>query len=219
MLPTRTLLVALACTASANVFAQMPGRQFPATRPVQVTQSATGFDATIGPETMRVSICADTIVHIVTRPQASDAKPAQPWLLPAAESCPGAHFDFTQDARRAKLKTAAITVALALVHGNVSFATAAGKTFLREAGNVPRTYTPETLNGQQTYGVVDRFSPDAAEAIYGLGQHQSGLFNYRGATVELGQNNIVKNSAPPDCPSGRPESYTMRVQFPSEKSS
>ena len=30
---------------------------------------------------------------------------------------------------------------------------------------------------------------DAVEAFYGLGQHQSGLFNYRGSTVELGQNN------------------------------
>ena len=35
----------------------------------------------------------------------------------------------------------------------------------------------------------DRFAPDATEAFYGLGQHQNGIFNYRGATVELGQNN------------------------------
>ena len=191
MLPTRTFLVALAFTASAGTFAQIPGQTFPTPSAAQVTQSATGFDATLGAETMRVTVCADTIVHVVTRPpnngQPGDAKPAQPWLL--ADACPGAHFDFTQDARRATLKTAALTVSLALDHGNLTFATAAGRSFLREAGNVPRTYTPETLNGQQTYGIVDRFSPDAAEAIYGLGQHQSGLFNYRGATVELGQNN------------------------------
>jgi len=37
--------------------------------------------------------------------------------------------------------------------------------------------------------VEDRFAPDATEAFYGLGQHQNGIFNYRGATVELGQNN------------------------------
>lgn len=188
MLPTRALLVALAFAASAGTFAQIPGQTSPTPPAAQVTQSATGFDATLGAETMRVTVCADTIVHVVTRPPNSgDAKPAQPWLL--ADACPGAHFDFTQDARRATLKTAALTVTLALDHGNLTFSTAAGKTFLREAGNVPRTYTPETLNGQQTYGIVDRFSPDAAEAIYGLGQHQSGLFNYRGATVELGQNN------------------------------
>ena len=143
----------------------------------------------MGAETLRVTVCADTIVRVVTRPNGGDAKPAQPWLLPVAQSCPGAHFDFTQDAKRATLKTAAIAVTLDLNRGFLSFATAAGKNFLREGNSVPRTYTPVAHNGQQTYRVVDRFSPDQTEAIYGLGQHQSGLFNYRGATVELGQNN------------------------------
>ncbi len=180
MLSTRTLLVALTFAASAAAFAQTPAAAV-------VTQSATGFDATIGPETLRVTVCADSIVHVVTRPNGGDAHPAQPWLL--TDACPGAHFDFTQDAKHATLKTAAITISLALDKGNLTFATADGKSFLREGNNVPRTYTPETLNGQQTTRIVDRFSPDAAEAIYGLGQHQSGLFNYRGATVQLAQNN------------------------------
>jgi alpha-D-xyloside xylohydrolase len=54
---------------------------------------------------------------------------------------------------------------------------------------LPRTYEPVQLNGESTYRVTDRFSPSPTEALYGLGQHQSGMFNYRGATVELGQNN------------------------------
>jgi len=45
------------------------------------------------------------------------------------------------------------------------------------------------LNGDRTYRVTDRFSPSITDAPYGLGQYQSGMFNYRGATVELGQNN------------------------------
>ena len=55
MLSTRTFFAALACTASANAFAQMPGQTFPTPPPVRVTQSATGFEATIGAETMRVT--------------------------------------------------------------------------------------------------------------------------------------------------------------------
>ena len=86
MLSTRTLLVALAFTASAGTFAQIPGQTFPTPLAAQVTQSATGFEATLGAETMRVTVCTDTIVHVVTRPpnngQPGDAKPAaQPWLL------------------------------------------------------------------------------------------------------------------------------------------
>ena len=189
MLSTRTLLVALIFAASVNAFAQIPGQSSPTPPAATVTQSATGFDATLGSETLRVTVCSDAAIHVVTHPQATEAALAQPWLLPAAQSCPGTHFDFAQDAKNATLKTAAVTVSLSLAHGNLPVSTPDGKSFLREGSNVPRTYTPVTLNGQPTYNIVDRFSPDATEAIYGLGQHQSGLFNYRGATVQLAQNN------------------------------
>ena len=60
---------------------------------------------------------------------------------------------------------------------------------LREYPNVPRTYSTSGTAG--LYDTEARFSPDATEAIYGLGQHQSGLFNYRGSNGgNLAQNNI-----------------------------
>ena len=63
------------------------------------------------------------------------------------------------------------------------------RSLLREGDAIPRTYEPVQLNGESTFHVADRFRPDATEGFYGLGQHQSGMFNYRGSTVELGQNN------------------------------
>ena len=54
---------------------------------------------------------------------------------------------------------------------------------------MPRTYEPVQLNGESTFRITDRFSPTAMEGLYGLGQHQSGMFNYRGSTVELAQDN------------------------------
>ena len=186
MLSKRLLPSVAAVALAAPLAAQTSARTL---APVHTTQTATGFDATIGTETLRVTVCADSVIHVVTRPHGEDVTPAQPWLLPAAESCPGAKFQFTQDAKQATLTTAAISVSLALDKGNLTFATADGKSFLREGNSLPRTYTPVTLNGQQTFHITDRFSPDQTEAVYGLGQHQSGLFNYRGATVELGQNN------------------------------
>jgi alpha-D-xyloside xylohydrolase len=178
----------VACSL-ATAAAQIPGSDSPPSSTARVTRSRTGFDAAIGPEIMHVTACVDGVIHVVTRPEAGIADLPQPWMLPPAQACPGAHFDFSQDARSATLKTAAMTVTLALDRGNLTFATADGKQLLREGNAVPRTYTQETLNGQQTYRVIDRFSPNATEAMYGLGQHQSGLFNYRGATVELAQDN------------------------------
>ena len=110
-------------------------------------------------------------------------------MLAAAESCPGAPFSFSEDEKAARLTTGKLDLVVRRDRGNVSFRSATGESLLNEGNSVPRTYEPVELNGEPTYRVTDRFSPSITEAIYGLGQHQNGMFNYRGATVELGQNN------------------------------
>ena len=110
-------------------------------------------------------------------------------MLDAPQSCAGAPFAFTQDTKSARMKTAQVEVIVHLERGNLSFRTVNGEALLREGTSVPRTYEPVQMNGESTYRVTDRFSPTDPEALYGLGQHQNGMFNYRGATVELGQNN------------------------------
>jgi alpha-D-xyloside xylohydrolase len=154
-----------------------------------VVKSAQGFTATMDGETLAVTVCSDAVVHVVAMPQGSTAHHAQPWLLPAEQSCAGGEFTFAQDADKAAISTAKLKVELSLTHGNLSFKDANGKGLLRESDLVPRTYAPEVINGEAMFHVVDRFRPNATEALYGLGQHQSGMFNYRGSTVELGQNN------------------------------
>jgi len=47
----------------------------------------------------------------------------------------------------------------------------------------------DEINGEKVYHVTERFMADPLEGIYGLGQHQSGVFNYRGAVIELAQAN------------------------------
>jgi len=148
----------------------------------------------MGKETLRVVVCSDAAIHVVTRPEGAvpqDSQPThpQPWLLPTDVSCKGAPFQFSRVGKSATVKTAAVAVSIALDRGNLTFKTADGKTLLQERDSVPRTYETATENGEPMTHVVDRFSPDATEAFYGLGQHQSGMFNYRGSTVELGQNN------------------------------
>ena len=154
-----------------------------------VTRTTQGFEATIGAERMQVIVCGESVVHVITRPGGGTQSHPQPWLLPAAQSCKGAPFQFEQNAERATIKTAAITVGFLFKSASLEFSSADGKPLLREGDTVPRTYTPVTVNGEQTYHVVERFRPDFSEALYGLGQHQSGMFNYRGSIVELGQNN------------------------------
>ena len=110
-------------------------------------------------------------------------------MLGATQSCPGAPFSFKEDANAVSISTAQVEVTFDRGRGSLSFPTTSGESLLKEGTSMPRTYEPVELNGDHTYRVTERFSPSMTEALYGLGQHQKGMFNYRGATVELGQNN------------------------------
>lgn len=190
-LPCSTLgmIATIAVFASGIGFAQIPGQSRPQMPPIAVNQTTTGLHATVGPETVDLTVCSDSVIHVVTTPDGAPDTSPKPWMLLPAESCPGAKFQYAKDGRSASLTTSAIRVQFSLQNGNVVFRQADGSPLLGEGNAVPRTYKPEQIDGKTYYHATDRFSPDATEAFYGLGQHQSGLFNQRGATVELAQNN------------------------------
>lgn len=177
------------CCASVPARAQMPGQSTPGLGAIAVEQSSRGLRATVGDELVEVTVCSPSVVHVVAHPASTTPDHPRPWMLDGAESCPGAPFTFAQTPQAATLKTSALTVDFGLERGDLSFRTPAGGPLLNEGNSIPRTYEPVDLNGDRTFRVKDRFSPTTDEAFYGLGQHQSGLFNYRGATVELAQDN------------------------------
>jgi alpha-D-xyloside xylohydrolase len=174
---------------ASSALSQMPGQQMPGLSPIAVQQSEHGMRATMGSEVLDVTVCGASVIHVLAKPDAAAQTGPRPWMLDASQSCAGAPFQFTQDAKSATLKTEKLEVAFSLERGNLSFRAVNGDALLREGDSLPRSYEPVQLNGESTYRVTDRFSPPPTEAFFGLGQHQSGMFNYRGATVELGQNN------------------------------
>ncbi|MGA8313966.1 MAG: hypothetical protein WB755_28335, partial [Terriglobales bacterium] len=173
---------------SSPLAAQLLGA-IPALPPVVVTQTSDGLTATIGDETLRISVCNASVVHVIATPKAPASIKDDPWILDPKQSCPGAKFQFAQTDEAAVLTTANLKVELSLKRGNLKYSSIGGELLLRESDAIPRTYEPAQVNGESVYHVADRFSPDVTEGFYGLGQHQSGMFNYRGSTVELGQNN------------------------------
>jgi len=186
----RMATVALIFSAFSDAPAQMPGQNAPGLGEIAAEQTPQGLHATVGPEVVEVTVCAGSVIHVVAKPDAATTPPGQlPWMLDAQQSCAGAPFTFARTPDAVHIQTAALEVDFSLRHGNLSFRTVAGDHLLNEGPSVPRTFEPVELNGDHTFRVKDRFSPTVNEAFYGLGQHQSGLFNYRGATVELAQNN------------------------------
>ena len=93
------------------------------------------------------------------------------------------------------VSTSSISAVVDKAGRRVSFIGPDGKVILAEqAGG--RSFSPIEVEGTKGYTVTQRFdSPSPDEAIYGLGQHQSEEFNYKGKSEELYQYN-TKVSVP-----------------------
>ena len=182
--------VVIFVAATSTAHGQTVIGEVPHATAMQVERSAGGMTARNDREVLAVTVCRDSVVHVVARPvQAASSTEVRPWMLDPATACPRAGFEFKQAGDESTVSTARMTVSLSAKRGSLSFKTREGETLLRENSSLPRSYDDAPAWTPGLYQVTDRFSPDALEAFYGLGQHQSGMFNYRGSTVELGQNN------------------------------
>jgi len=85
------------------------------------------------------------------------------------------------------LTSPGLTVRISEADGNVEYLTADGKSILKETGKA--IMTPIAYGSDSGLSVQQRFQLVTGEGMYGLGQHQSGYFNYRGKRVVLVQAN------------------------------
>ena len=193
------IAVALLSLPSAN--AQLA---LPTTSPsgISISQDANGVLLQTPTDKLRLTVCSPTVIHVVATPdgKATAATPHQPWLI---QQCTPSKFTLTMfnaatqatgqkrlwNPMGAVLDTGVLKVTISLDNGNLTFQDEQGKTILQEAQDSPRRYTPTEANGEQLLRVSDMFYPSVEEGLYGLGQHQNGIFNYRGTIIELAQAN------------------------------
>src|SRR5579863_5631545 len=85
------------------------------------------------------------------------------------------------------LATSRLKVTVNRNNGAIVYSDIEGKRLVEEAS---RTLAPEKVNGEDTYHAESFLSMyGSQEALYGLGQHQAGVWNYRGESVDLSQEN------------------------------
>ncbi|MGH9587138.1 MAG: TIM-barrel domain-containing protein [Acidobacteriaceae bacterium] len=170
---------------------------------VRITQENGGVTVKTATDTLRITVCGPDRVHVVASPDgvAKDATPKQPWLvercapqkftltMPPAPTKPQSENDKLWNPAVATVDTGALKVKIALAWGNLQFEDEQGHRLLQEFQDAPRRYAKTTVNGEQLWSVEDQFYPQVREAVYGLGQHQNGVFNYRGTVLELAQAN------------------------------
>lgn len=169
---------------------------------VTVTQQADGVTVKTPTDVLHLTVCGPRTIHVVASPDgtAKDATPKQPWLI---QPCKPGKFTLTKpneeasaaalknlwDPINAVLDTGALKVMISTRWGNLEFQDEEGHRILTEFADAPRRYVKTEVNDEQLYAVTDQFYPQVQEAVYGLGQHQNGVFNYRGTVLELAQAN------------------------------
>jgi alpha-D-xyloside xylohydrolase len=107
------------------------------------------------------------------------------------------HTDFSvrQENEMVVVSTGIITAKVSLASGRITFFDRDGKVLLKEFSDSARTFKPVSVDGTNGYRIRQVFESPADEAFYGLGQHQSDEFNYKGLNESLYQYN-TKVSVP-----------------------
>jgi alpha-D-xyloside xylohydrolase len=175
----KPLLLGLALAASAAA------QWIPANPVTSVQQQANGVTLTMQTGAVRIEVDTDSIIHVLYSPTSSF--PKQPDYVVVKSDWPAAQWKMESADAAISLVTPRLNVTVTRADGVIAYSDAAGKKLVQEG---PKTMTPVKVNGENTYRAEDNVSIyGSEEAFYGLGQHQAGVWNYRGDSVDVSQEN------------------------------
>lgn len=141
---------------------------------------------------VRLQVLGDKIIRVSATPDKKFVKDNSLITVPQKNKT---EYVVTQTDSTVSVITSSVTATVSLSTGDVRFYDSYGKLIAAEAEN-GRSFSPIEVEGTKGYTVRQIFeSLDEEEGIYGLGQHQSDEFNYKGRNEELFQYN-TKVSVP-----------------------
>ena len=185
-LRSRQLFIALAGFWLS--FFSIPGAQaqWKPMNPVKdVKQVSDGAVFTMGTGTLKIEVCSDSVIHVLYSATASF--PKKPDYVITKQSWPAAKFSMQSTNDMVTLATSLLKISITRKDGAIEYSEASGAPLVQEAN---RTLTPVKVNGEDTYHAESFISIYGShEGLYGLGQHQAGVWNYRGESVDIVQDN------------------------------
>ncbi len=150
-----------------------------------VKQQPDGVLAPMKTGTLKIQVCTDSIIHVLYSPTATF--PSGPDYVVTRKDWPGAKWAMQASGDEVTISTSRLKVVLSRKDGGLAYKDSDDKALVQEA---TRKLTPTRVNGENTYraeSFVNIYG--SREALYGLGQHQAGVWNYRGESVDISQDN------------------------------
>ena len=134
---------------------------------------------------LRLQVCTDTIVRVTYAPTSSF--PERKDFVVIKSDWPASQFEVQDATDAVTITTSKLKIVVNKADGGISYKESAGRGLVTEAN---RWMTPVTVNGEQTYRAESFVNVyGSPEGFYGLGQHQAGVWNYRGESVDISQEN------------------------------
>ena len=145
------------------------------------------------PKQMKLEVFNEDIIRVVASPVKSFS--GEKSLCVIDHGSPGTEFEVRQEINSLIISTSRIKAKLSLETGEVSFCDKNNNVLLKEKNGGGKAFTPLRVEGTPGYTLGQVFESPPDEAFYGLGQHQSDEFNYKGLNESLYQYN-TKVSVP-----------------------
>jgi len=149
---------------------------------VNVREPVTG-----GPQKVRLTVMSDRVIRVTATPDKSFHDRNSLIVVPGAAHETGFAVHNRKDNDEVELQTAGLSAFVSKSDGRVRFTDAGGNPITAETE--PASFTPITVDDFDGYSTVNRFDTRDDEGLYGLGQHQSDQWNYKGQNEELFQYN------------------------------
>jgi alpha-D-xyloside xylohydrolase len=144
----------------------------------------------------RIQVCNDSILRLTYSPTGTFPKTNE--LIVTKTDWPAPSFklestdkDVTLITPRLRVNILKFNASITYSENTISYRDQQGNpVYKRLVNEESRTLTPAVVNGEKTYRAESFFNIyGSPEAIYGLGQQQAGVWNLRGASVDLSQEN------------------------------
>jgi alpha-D-xyloside xylohydrolase len=137
---------------------------------------------------LRVTVCSDSIIRVTATPDRFFS--LRQSLAVQNTGLAAASWSVKEEGPIITLSTSSLRVRVDTATAAVSFFDKAGRPVLAERPE-GRTFTAAEALGEPVWKVRQIFDSPEGEALYGLGQHQNGVMNWKDKDADLWQYNIV----------------------------
>lgn len=134
-------------------------------------------------KSVKLKVWSDKIIQVIALPE-KETKADTSFMIVAKNNI--TPFTVKENNTTVIVATKEISAVIYKQIGRVSFYNAKGNLITAEK---ERSFTPVKLETSNAYSITQQFTSPVDEALYGLGQHQQGVVNYKNTRLTLYQNN------------------------------